>query len=185
MVFTKKLVRISPEFDWYSHQWPQDGKMWYVTAVLVKIKFFPIVPSAGPYCNKDLMLASCYPSMVTHVKGAGIIRSRGDFFALKSSIFIQINRNLGFRDQMGALMGIWSFVEIRLQEACHPRIQLFLTNQWPAFVKTPTSSSIQLKTTSTAVGFDTIMTVHTTPPPPHHHHRNSTPCQELLQDNVS
>ena len=36
-------------------------------------------------------------------------------------------------------------------------------------VKTPTTTSIQLKKTSTAVGFDTIMTVHTTPsttPPP-------------------
>ena len=50
MVFTKKLVRISPEIDWYSNQWPQDGKMWYVTAVLVKIHFFLIVPSAGPLC---------------------------------------------------------------------------------------------------------------------------------------
>ena len=37
-------------------------------------------------------------------------------------------------------------------------------------VKTPTTTSMQLKTTSTEVGFDTIMTVH------HHHHhppRNS------------
>jgi len=33
MVLTKKMVRISPEIDWYSNQWPQDGKMWYVTAV--------------------------------------------------------------------------------------------------------------------------------------------------------
>ena len=41
------------------------------------------------------------------------------------------------------------------------------------FVKTPTKTSIRLKTTSSAVGFDTIMTVHTTPPPPHH------PTQEL------
>ena len=39
MVHTKKLVRISPGIDWYCHQWPQDGKMWYVTAVLVKIHF--------------------------------------------------------------------------------------------------------------------------------------------------
>ena len=30
-------------------------------------------------------------------------------------------------------------------------------------VKTPTTTSIQLNTTSTAVGFDTIMTVHTHP----------------------
>ena len=27
---------------------PQDGKMWYMTAVWVKIHFFLIVPSAGP-----------------------------------------------------------------------------------------------------------------------------------------
>ena len=33
-------------------------------------------------------------------------------------------------------------------------------------VKTPTTTSIQLKTTSTAVGFDTIMTVHTHPTHP-------------------
>ena len=51
MLFTKKLVRISPEIDWYSHQWPQDGKMWYMTAVLVKIHFFLIVPSASPLCT--------------------------------------------------------------------------------------------------------------------------------------
>ena len=38
-----------------------------------------------------------------------------------------------------------------------------------AIVKTPTTTSIQLKTTSTAVGFDMIMTLH------HHHH----PRQEL------
>ena len=51
MLFTKKLVRISPEIDLYSHQWPQDGKMWYMTAVLVKIHFFLIVPSASPLCT--------------------------------------------------------------------------------------------------------------------------------------
>ena len=37
------------------------------------------------------------------------------------------------------------------------------------FVKAPTTTSVQLKTTSTAVGFDTIMTVYT-------HH----PTQELF-----
>ena len=31
-------------------------------------------------------------------------------------------------------------------------------------VKTPTTTSIQLKATSTAVGFDTIMTLHHHPP---------------------
>ena len=34
------------------------------------------------------------------------------------------------------------------------------------FVKTPTKTSIQLNTASTAVGFDMIMTVHTPPPNP-------------------
>ena len=51
-------------------------------------------------------------------------------------------------------------------------------------VKTPTTTSIQLKKTSTAVGFDTIMTVHTTPPThpthPPHPPRNSTPGQDPL-----
>ena len=75
----------------------------------------------------------CYYSNI----GAGIIRSRGDFFALKSSIFIEINRNLGFGEQMGALMGVWSFIDIRLQEACHPRIQLFSTNQRLVFATWP------------------------------------------------
>ena len=36
-------------------------------------------------------------------------------------------------------------------------------------VKTPTTASLQLKTTSTAVGFDTIVTVHTHPPTPPTH----------------
>ena len=36
--------------------------------------------------------------------------------------------------------------------------------------KTPTTTSIQLKTTSTAVGFDMIMTLHH-----HHYHHPSTP----------
>ena len=35
-------------------------------------------------------------------------------------------------------------------------------------VKTPTTTSIQHNTTTIDVGFDTIMTVHTTHPPPHH-----------------
>ena len=37
-----------------------------------------------------------------------------------------------------------------------------------SFVKTPTTTSIQLNTTTIDVGFDTIMTVHhhPTPPPP-------------------
>ena len=34
-------------------------------------------------------------------------------------------------------------------------------------VKTPTTTSIQLNTTTIDVGFDTIMTVHTTPPTHH------------------
>ena len=38
--------------------------------------------------------------------GAGILRSGGDFFALKSSFFIKMNRNFGFRVQMGALIGV-------------------------------------------------------------------------------
>ena len=58
MVFTKKLVKISPEVDWYSRQWPQGGKMWYMTADLVKIIFFLIVPSAGPLCNGLYTLSS-------------------------------------------------------------------------------------------------------------------------------
>ena len=33
------LSKILPKIEWYSHQWPQDGKMRYVTAVLVKIHF--------------------------------------------------------------------------------------------------------------------------------------------------
>ena len=51
-------------------------------------------------------------------------------------------------------------------------------------VKTPTTTSIQLNTTSTAVGFDTIMTVHTTPPhppPP----RNSIPSLDRRQGSVN
>ena len=36
MVFNKKLVKISPQMDWYIYFWPQDGKMRYMTAVLVK-----------------------------------------------------------------------------------------------------------------------------------------------------
>ena len=48
-------------------------------------------------------------------------------------------------------------------------------------VKTTTTTSKQLKTTSTAVGFDTIITVHTHHPP----HRNSTLGQKPLQDSVS
>jgi len=66
MVFTKKLVRISPEIDWYSHQWPPDGKMWYVTAVLVKIHFFLIVPSAGPLCTVNVLrvFALCYSKTI-------------------------------------------------------------------------------------------------------------------------
>ena len=54
MVFTKKLVRISPQMDWYIYLWPQDGKMRYVTAVLVKtgeINFFLLIPFAGPQCS--------------------------------------------------------------------------------------------------------------------------------------
>ena len=42
-------------------------------------------------------------------------------------------------------------------------------------VKTPTTTSIQLNTTSTAVGFDTIMTVHTHP----------TQTQETVQGSVN
>ena len=40
-------------------------------------------------------------------------------------------------------------------------------------VKTPTKTSIQLKATSTAVEFDTIMTLH------HRHHPPTHPRQEL------
>ena len=36
--------------------------------------------------------------------------------------------------------------------------------KWACIVKTPTPTSIQLNTTTIDVGFDTIMTVHTTPP---------------------
>ena len=44
-------------------------------------------------------------------------------------------------------------------------------------VKTPTTTSIQLKATSTAVGFDTIMTLH------HHHHPPTYP--KLNVSNIS
>ena len=33
MLFTKKLVRNSPEFDWYSHKQPLTAKTWYTAAV--------------------------------------------------------------------------------------------------------------------------------------------------------
>ena len=67
----------------------------------------------------------------------------------------------------------------------HPQLVQFLYHQWSRvllqrcsvhqsegetaaciFVKTPTTSSIQLNTTTIDVGFDTIMTVHTTHPTP-------------------
>ena len=38
---------------------------------------------------------------------------------------------------------------------------------FPSYCQNPNLTSIQLKSTLTAVGFDMIMTVHTTPPPPH------------------
>ena len=61
MLYTKKFVRISPEIDWYSYQWPQDGKMRYVTAVLVKIHLFLIVPSAGPLCSVPGLKSKGFP----------------------------------------------------------------------------------------------------------------------------
>ena len=50
-------------------------------------------------------------------------------------------------------------------------------------VKAPTTTSIQLNTTTIEVGFDTIMTVHTPPhhPPP----RNSTPALVRLQSRIN
>ena len=51
--------------------------------------------------------------------------------------------------------------------------QVNILNIGKYFVKTPTTTSIQLNSTSTEVGFDVIMTVHTPPPPPHPD-RNST-----------
>ena len=50
---------------------------------------------------------------------------------------------------------------------------LYVTLNSKFIVKTPTTTSIQLKATSTAVGFDTIMTLH------HHHHPPTHPRQEL------
>ena len=52
-------------------------------------------------------------------------------------------------------------------------------------VKTPTTTSIQLNTTSTAVGFDTIMTVHTPPHPPHPTPPHPTQTQETVQGSVN
>ena len=46
-------------------------------------------------------------------------------------------------------------------------------------VKTPTTTSIQLNTTSIEVGFDTIMTVHHPPP------RNSIPSLDRRQGSVN
>ena len=51
-------------------------------------------------------------------------------------------------------------------------------------VKTPTTTSIQLNTTTIDVGFDTIMTVHT-PPPPHPPPRNSTSAKHSKQCSVN
>ena len=48
-------------------------------------------------------------------------------------------------------------------------------------VKTPTTTSIQLNTTTIDVGFDTIMTVHTPP----HQELYSRAGSSLLQDSVT
>ena len=56
-------------------------------------------------------------------KGAGNLRSRWDYLALKSTFVGQLSPNFGFPVQMDALRGIQSLIKIGGQEVCHPRIQ--------------------------------------------------------------
>ena len=53
------------------------------------------------------------------------------------------------------------------RERCGKMLQMFelQMSRKKYIVKTPTTTSIQLKTTLTAVGFDVIMTLHTPPQP--------------------
>ena len=55
MLFTKKLVRKSPEFDWYSHQQPLTAKTWYMTAVFnfKKKKILFKIPWNGEKIEKN------------------------------------------------------------------------------------------------------------------------------------
>ena len=69
----------------------------------------------------------------------------------------------------GSLMKVSSFHNLRV-------LSFLKSYNNFVIVETPTTTSIQLKTTSTAVGFDTIMTVHTPPT----HHRNSPSGQDSV-----
>ena len=50
MFFFFKQVRISPEKDWFSHQWPYDDQMWYMATLLMN-NHFDLCPHAGPLCS--------------------------------------------------------------------------------------------------------------------------------------
>ena len=56
-------------------------------------------------------------------KGAGTLRSRWDYLALKSTFLDQLTPNFRFMVQMDALKSLQSLVKINSQEVCHPRIQ--------------------------------------------------------------
>ena len=53
MFFFSKWVRISPEKDWFSHQWPNGDKMWYMAALLMNNHFW--------------LMSSCWPTVQCRV----------------------------------------------------------------------------------------------------------------------
>ena len=72
---------------------------------------------------------------------------------------------------MGALM----MFQVCFKEVARVFQECFKENLPLKIVKTPTTTSIQLNTTTVDVGFDMIMTVHHHPTPPHPPHQELYP----------
>ena len=77
------------------------------------------------FLKLDVFSADMYyfSNSYSKYQGAGGLRSRWDFLAVKSTILGQFRSNFRFRVQMDALEGLWILVRIGDQEGCLPRIQ--------------------------------------------------------------
>ena len=95
---------------------------------------------------------------------------------------IKESKNQNSKNQKIKLKEAKTFVSEASKPPAGARISRARRARNSSIVKTPTTTSIQLITTTIDVGFDTIMTVHTTT---NFTTRNSSPALERLQGRVN
>ena len=94
MFFFFKQVRISPEKDWFSHQWPYDDQMWYMATLLMN-NHFDLCPHAGPLCTVGVSLMSLYSLREA---------AQDVFWTLECTSQYQVCQKMDFR--LGGLAGV-------------------------------------------------------------------------------